>query len=52
MWKFADDPIEIHLSLTNDSSVMQVMWVTPLKYLTNPVVNYGSNPLSLNYNVK
>lgn len=25
------------------------MWVTPIQYLKNPIVYWGSSPLSLNY---
>ena len=47
LWEDTDEPKEIHISFTNDTSVMQVMWVTPVEYLENPIVYWGSDPENL-----
>lgn len=39
-------PQEIHISITSDPSIVNVMWVTQLLTPT-PTVYYGSNPSSL-----
>lgn len=47
LWEDSDEPKEIHISFTNDTSIMQVMWVTPVEYLENPIVYWGSDSENL-----